>query len=73
MNALGHYYDINLLYPLLRRTSQKPDVRKGSVRIVFESSEMHRAAPGSDDNKKRGRRTLARKRRSQRERRSIVP
>jgi hypothetical protein len=48
---------INLLYPLLRKTSQRPDVAKGGVRIVFESSEMHRAAPGSEDSKERARGT----------------
>ncbi|OCF34033.1 hypothetical protein I317_03890 [Kwoniella heveanensis CBS 569] len=55
VNALGHYYAINLLYPLLRKTSARPDVKKGSVRIVFESSEMHRFAPGSEDSKSRAR------------------
>ncbi|WWC59030.1 uncharacterized protein I303_101576 [Kwoniella dejecticola CBS 10117] len=55
VNALGHYYVINLLYPLLRKTSKLPGVEKGSVRIVFESSEMHRFAPGSEDSKSRGR------------------
>jgi NAD(P)-dependent dehydrogenase (short-subunit alcohol dehydrogenase family) len=54
-NALGHYYAINLLYPLLRKTSKLPDTPKSSVRIVFESSEMHRAAPGSEDSKERAR------------------
>lgn len=55
VNALGHYYALNLLYPLLRKTSQRPDNKKGSVRVVFESSEMHRFAPGSEDSKSRGR------------------
>ncbi|WVR04346.1 hypothetical protein IAU60_001347 [Kwoniella sp. DSM 27419] len=55
VNALGHYYVINLLYPLMRKTSKLPGVKKGSVRIVFESSEMHRFAPGSQDSKDRGR------------------
>lgn len=55
VNALGHFYVINLLYPLLRKTSKLPDVSKGGVRIVFESSEMHRFAPGSEDSKERGR------------------
>ena len=31
-----------------------PGTKKGSVRIVFESSEMHRFAPGSEDSKSRG-------------------
>ena len=53
VNALGHYYAINLLYPLLSRTAKT--VPKGGVRIVFESSEMHRFAPGSEDSKERGR------------------
>jgi len=55
VNALGHYYALNLLYPLLRKTSKLPGTPKGSVRIVFESSEMHRAAPGSEDSKERAR------------------
>jgi len=55
VNALGHYYVINLLYSLMVQTSKKPDTKKGSVRIVFESSEMHRAAPGSEDSKERAR------------------
>ena len=55
VNALGHYYVINLLYPLMRKTSKMPDTAKGSVRIVFESSEMHRFAPGSEDSKDRSR------------------
>ena len=32
-----------------------PGTAKGSVRIVFESSEMHRFAPGSEDSKSRAR------------------
>lgn len=55
VNALGHYYVINLLYPLLRKTSKQPGTTPGSVRIVFESSEMHRFAPGSADSKSRAR------------------
>jgi hypothetical protein len=39
----------------LRKTSSLPNVPRGSVRIVFESSEMHRFAPGSEDSKERGR------------------
>jgi hypothetical protein len=31
------------------------DTKPGSVRIVFESSEMHRFAPGSEDSASRGR------------------
>lgn len=73
-NALGHYYVLNLMYPLLQKTSRKPDVRKGSVRIVFESSEMHSAAPGSETARYEGAAcTLAGRRSSQRERRSSVP
>ncbi|KAL7421312.1 hypothetical protein Q5752_004197 [Cryptotrichosporon argae] len=55
VNALGHYYFINQLYPVLAATSKKPGVAPGSVRIVFESSEMHRFAPGSEDSASRGR------------------
>lgn len=55
VNALGHYYVMNLLYPLLRKTSKMADTKPHSVRIVFESSEMHRMAPGSEDSPSRGR------------------
>jgi len=43
VNWLGHFYVVNLLYPLLRKTSKMPDTP--APRIVFESSEQHRAAP----------------------------
>lgn len=46
---------INLLYPLMRKTSKISGNKAGSTRIVFESSEMHRFAPGSEDSKSRGR------------------
>lgn len=41
----------------MRRTARLPGTAKGAVRIVFESSEMHRFAPGggSEDSPKRGR------------------
>jgi hypothetical protein len=39
----------------MRKTSKLPDTKKGSVRIVFESSEMHRFAPGSEDSPSRAR------------------
>lgn len=45
VNWFGHYYAINLLYPLLRKTSKIPGGE--APRIVFESSEMHRFAPGN--------------------------
>jgi NAD(P)-dependent dehydrogenase (short-subunit alcohol dehydrogenase family) len=41
VNWLGHFYAVNLLYPLLRKTSKMPDTP--APRIVFESSELHRA------------------------------
>ncbi|KAH0024973.1 NAD(P)-binding protein, partial [Aureobasidium melanogenum] len=40
---LGQFYATNLLWPLLRKTSKLPDA--SAPRIVFESSEQHRAAP----------------------------
>ncbi|KAL4983313.1 hypothetical protein BDW68DRAFT_194536 [Aspergillus falconensis] len=40
VNWLGHFYAVNLLYPLLRKTSKFPDTPP--PRIVFESSELHR-------------------------------
>ncbi|KAL2066773.1 hypothetical protein VTL71DRAFT_2845 [Oculimacula yallundae] len=43
VNWLGHYYAVNLLYPLMRKTSKLPDTP--APRIIFESSEMHRTAP----------------------------
>jgi len=45
VNWLGHYYAINLLYPLLRATSKMPNAP--APRIVFEASEMHRMAPSN--------------------------
>jgi len=42
VNAIGHYYAINLLYPLIRKTSKLPNT--SAPRIIFESSEMHRMA-----------------------------
>lgn len=44
VNYLGQFYVANLLYPLLRKTSKLPNAP--APRIVFESSEQHRAAPG---------------------------
>jgi len=43
VNWLSHFYAVNLLYPLLRKTSQLPNTP--APRIVFEASEMHRGAP----------------------------
>jgi NAD(P)-dependent dehydrogenase (short-subunit alcohol dehydrogenase family) len=43
VNWLGQFYATNLLYPLIRKTSQMPGVP--APRIVWESSEMHRTAP----------------------------
>ncbi|CDZ96711.1 short-chain dehydrogenase [Phaffia rhodozyma] len=45
VNWFGHFLAINTIYPLIRRTSKLPNVQP--PRIVFESSELHRAAPGS--------------------------
>ncbi|KAF1811475.1 hypothetical protein P152DRAFT_57301 [Eremomyces bilateralis CBS 781.70] len=45
VNWLGHSYAMNLLYPLLRKTSQFPDIPPPP--IVFEASEMHRMAPSN--------------------------
>jgi NAD(P)-dependent dehydrogenase (short-subunit alcohol dehydrogenase family) len=39
VNAIGHYYAINLLYPLIRKTSKLPGAL--APKIIFESSEMH--------------------------------
>lgn len=43
VNWLGQFYVVNLLWPLLRKTSKMPNTP--APRIVFESSEQHRAAP----------------------------
>ena len=43
VNWLGQFYIVNILYPLLRKTSKQPGAPAG--KIVFESSEMHRATP----------------------------
>lgn len=43
VNFLGHFYAVNQLWPLLRKTSKMPGV--SPPRVVFESSEMHRTAP----------------------------
>ena len=43
VNFLGHFYVCNLLWPLLRKTSKKPNTP--APRVVFEASEMHRGAP----------------------------
>jgi len=43
VNWLGQFYAVNLLYPLLRKTSKLPDTP--APRIVFEASEQHRMAP----------------------------
>ncbi|KAL2020591.1 hypothetical protein VTK56DRAFT_8179 [Thermocarpiscus australiensis] len=43
VNYLGQFYVVNQLWPVLRKTSKKPGTP--GPRVVFESSEMHRAAP----------------------------
>ncbi|MCJ1245092.1 hypothetical protein MMC30_002293 [Trapelia coarctata] len=45
VNWLGHYYAINQLWPLLRKTSKMPDTP--APRIVMESSENHRITPSN--------------------------
>jgi len=45
VNFLGQFYAINLLYPLIRKTSKIPDTPP--PRIVFEASEVHRMAPST--------------------------
>lgn len=45
VNWLGHFYVINLLYPLMRRTSKIPGAP--APRIILESSEAHRMAPST--------------------------
>jgi NAD(P)-dependent dehydrogenase (short-subunit alcohol dehydrogenase family) len=43
VNYLGHYYAINVLWSLIRRTSKIAGA--SAPRIVFESSNMHKKAP----------------------------
>jgi NAD(P)-dependent dehydrogenase (short-subunit alcohol dehydrogenase family) len=45
VNFLGQFYAINLLYPLIRKTSKIPGTPP--PRIVFEASEVHRMAPST--------------------------
>ncbi|KAK4670025.1 uncharacterized protein QC763_208120 [Podospora pseudopauciseta] len=42
VNFLGHFYAVNQLWPLLRKTDKELG---GKPRVVFEASEMHRGAP----------------------------
>ncbi|KAK7684551.1 hypothetical protein QCA50_012498 [Cerrena zonata] len=44
VNNLSHYVLINRLLPLMKKTSESSP--KASVRIVMQSSELHRFAPG---------------------------
>lgn len=43
INWLGQFYAVNLLYPLIRKTSKLPDTP--APRIVWEASELHRTSP----------------------------
>lgn len=43
INWLGQFYTVNLLYPLIRKTSKLPDTP--APRIVWEASELHRMSP----------------------------
>ncbi|KAI0134310.1 hypothetical protein BJ170DRAFT_575724 [Xylariales sp. AK1849] len=45
VNYLGHFYAVNQLWPLLRKTSKQPNTP--APRVVFEASEVHRMAPGA--------------------------
>lgn len=42
--GLGHFVALNSVYPKMRETAQKPGA---DVRVVFESSEMHKGAPSA--------------------------
>jgi len=42
VNWLGHFYALNQLYPLIRKTSKMPDTP--APRIIWEASENHRMA-----------------------------
>ncbi|KZO95269.1 NAD(P)-binding protein [Calocera viscosa TUFC12733] len=44
VNHLSHFYLTDRLLPLLRKTAQREDVKRGTVRIVSTSSENHRMA-----------------------------
>lgn len=43
VNHLGHFYVVNQMWPLLRKTSKMPGA--SPPRVVFLASEMHRTAP----------------------------
>lgn len=52
VNWLSQFYVVNLLYPLLRKTSHMADTP--APRIVFEGSEVHRATTSSTKFASRG-------------------
>lgn len=45
VNNVAQVLMTDILYPLLAKTAARPDTAEGSVRIVTEASELHRAAP----------------------------
>jgi len=45
VNWLGQFYVVNLLWPLIVKTSKLPDAP--APRIVFEASKMHQGAPSN--------------------------
>lgn len=45
INNLGHYVLAARLLPLMQRTAEKPGVPPASVRIIMQSSELHKMAP----------------------------
>lgn len=47
VNYLGQFYVVNLLWPVLRKTAKMEGEQGNKPRVVFESSEVHRLAPGN--------------------------
>lgn len=47
VNYLGQFYVVNLLWPLLRKTAKSARVPADGPRVVFEASEVYRAAPAN--------------------------
>lgn len=45
INNLGHYVLAARLLPLMQRTTEQPGVPPASVRIIMQSSELHKMAP----------------------------
>jgi len=45
VNNVSHVLITDILFPVLKKTAAMPDSPEGSVRIIGEASELHRASP----------------------------